>query len=236
MKMLYKNGAITTDELLAIQKEEKMATVRLQAFNLIKNASDNNFISSIKLGMYDNYELLRRLSSLSAAENGSPALIDDVFTLRFLPGVTKRVEFQLKGACEIYGKEDAYAAFERAFKDKQGTWYENERKELDRLKYTLENGEKEYKDLMDPTVTVKAKRYTISALRNSCEASHLDLLFQFYKQTDNKDLKWMLTEAFGWYKYSYKKNEIITFCKERLTNETDDTIKNELIKTIKRLN
>lgn len=235
MKMLYQNKAITTDELLTIQKEEKRATVRLQAFNLIKNAADNNLISSIKLGLYDNYELLRRLSSMYASLNGSPLLIDDIFTLRFQPGVTKRVEFQLKGATEIYGKEEAYAAFERAFKDKEGRWYQEEAKELERLKYTLEAGDKEFTDLLDPNVTAKAKKFTISALRNSCEASHLDTLFKYYNGLDNQEQKWALIEAFGWYKYSYKKNEIIQFCEEQLKTEKDDLVKNELIKTINRL-
>lgn len=235
MKMLYQNNAITTDELLTIQKEENRATVRLQAFNLIKNAADKNLVSSIKLGLYDNYELLRRLSSMYASLNGSPLLIDDIFTLRFQPGVTKRVEFQLKGATEIYGKEDAYAAFDRAFKGKAGKWYQEESKELERLKYTLENGDKEFKDLLDPKVTVKAKKFTISALRNSCEASHLDILFKYYNGLGNQDQKWALVEAFGWYKYSYKKSEIIKFCEDQLMTEKDEVVRKELIKTINRL-
>ena len=236
MKMLYENNAITTDELLSIQKEEKRATVRLQAFNLIKNSADENLVSAIKLGMYDNYELLRRLSSLYAGMNGSPLLIDDIFTLRFQPGVTKRVEFQLKGAGEIYKTEDAYAAFDRAMKGKQGRWYQEESKELARMKYTLENGEKEFKGLLDPKVSVKEKKYTISALRNSCQASHLEILFKYYDEFANQDQKLALIEAFGWYKYSYRKSEIIKFCEDQLKAEKEEVIKKELVKTIKRLN
>jgi len=235
MKMLYENNAITTDELLSIEKEEKRATVRLQAFNLIKNSADDNLVSAIRVGMYDNYELLRRLSSLYAGMNGSPLLIDDIFTLRFQPGVTKRVEFQLKGAGEIYKAEDAYAAFDRAMKGKQGRWYQEEAKELARMKYTLENGEKEFKGLLDPKVSVKEKKYTISALRNSCQASHLEILFKYYDEFANQDQKWALIEAFGWYKYSYRKSEIIKFCEDQLKAEKEEVIKKELVKTINRL-
>jgi len=235
MKMLYKNKAISTDELLSIQKAEKKATVRLQAFNLIKNSADNNFLSSIKLGLYDNYELLRRLSAGYASKNGSPLLMDDVFTLRTLPGTTKRVDFQLKGASETYGKAEAFAAFDRALKDKKGVWYKEEEKQRELLKYALENGEKEYIALMDPKVALKAKRFTITALRNSCEASHLDTLFEFFKVSDSQELRWTLAEAFGWYKYSYKKNEIIKFCEDQLKVEKDDLVKKELSRTITRL-
>ncbi|MFA6334627.1 MAG: hypothetical protein WCX48_03610 [Bacteroidales bacterium] len=235
MKMLYSNKAITTDELLSIQKEEKRATVRLQAFNLIKNFSDNNFVSSIKLGLYDNYELIRRLSSLYAAKNGSPELIDDVFTLWFQPGVSERVEFQLKGAAEIYGKDEVCVAFEKALKGKEGKWYDECRKQLKTLKSAMENRDVEYANLLNPKTTAKEMKFTISALRNSCEATHLDVLFKFFKETDNQELRNQLAEAFGWYKYSYKKNEIIQFCEEQLKTEKDDLVKNELIKTINRL-
>jgi hypothetical protein len=235
MKMLYLNKAISTDELLSIQREEKRSTVRLQAFNLIRNSSDHNFISSIKLGLYDNYELIRRLSSEYAAKNGSPLLINDVFSLRFMPGTSQRVQFQLRGATEIYNMDEAYAAFERSMKGKSGQWYKDGEKQLAALKYTLENGDKEFKALLDPKVSVKAKGFTISALRNSCEVSHLDILFEFFKKSDNKDLKWALIEAFGWFKYSYKKDEIIKFCEDQLKVENEDTIKKELIRTLNRL-
>ncbi|MCE5320816.1 MAG: hypothetical protein LLF93_06925 [Bacteroidales bacterium] len=235
MKMLSSNNAITTDELLTIQKEEMRPTVRLQAFNLLKNYSDKNFISSIKLGLYDNYELIRRLSSMYAAKNGSPELIDDVFTLRFQPGVSKRVEFQLKGASEIYSRDLAIAAYEKALNGKEGKWYERCRNQISSLKYNLDNGEKEYAALLDPKTPVKAKKFTISALRNSCEATHLDILFKFFAESDNVELKSQLAEAFGWYRYSYKKNEIIRFCKDQVNVQTDDILKKELVKTINRL-
>ncbi len=140
-------------------------------------------------------------------------MIDDVFTLRFQPGTSVRFEFQLKGATEIYPKEEAYAAFERATKNNKGEWYRNEEKHLASLKYALEGGEKEFKDLLDPKVADKAKKFTISALRNSCEVSHLETLFTFFKESDNDVLKLQLAEAFGWYKYSYKKNDILNFVK-----------------------
>ncbi len=235
MKMLSLSNAITTDELLTIQKEEKRPTVRLQAFNLIKNYSDKNFISSIKLGLYDNYELIRRLSSMYAAKNGSPELIDDVFTLLFQPGVSKRVEFQLKGATEIFSRDLAISAYEKALIGKDDKWSERCRKQLPSLMYKLDTGEKEYAALLDPKTTAKAKKFTISALRNSCESTHLDILFKLFKESDNIELKCQLAEAFGWYRYSYKKSEIISFCKGQVDVQNDTVIKNELVKTINRL-
>ncbi len=235
MKKLYENNAITTDELLSIQREETRATVRLQAFNLIKNSSDKNFISSIKLGFYDNYELLRRLSALYAAKNGSPELIDDVFTLMFEPGVSSRVQFQLKTASEIFPKNEACAAFEKALNGKTGKWYEECSKQLKSLKSGMETRDAEYSSLLNPKTTAKEMKFVISALRNSCEPTHLDVLYKFFKETDNQDLKLQLAEALGWYKYSYKKTEIMKFCEEQIQVQKSDPVKNELVKTLNRL-
>jgi hypothetical protein len=88
---------------------------------------------------------------------------------------------------------------------------------------------------LDPKVADKAKKFTISALRNSCEVSHLETLFAFFKESDNDVLKLQLAEAFGWYKYSYRKNEIIKFCEEQSNSQRDLNVKHELIKTINRL-
>jgi len=236
MKMLFMNGAITTDELLSIQKEETRWTVRLMAFNLIKNAADNNLLPSIKLGLYDNYELIRRFSALTASESGSPLLIDDLFTLRFQPGVSKRVGFHLKSATENYGKEEALAAFDRAFQGKQGSWYPEQAKQLSSLKYALESANKDFNALLDPQITDKAKKFTITALRNSCDATHLDLLVRYYKGLTNQEQKVTLIEAFGWFKHSWKKNEIVNFCRDELKAEKNEAVKHELVRTLIRLN
>jgi hypothetical protein len=50
-----------------------------------------NLVESIKLGLYDNYELLRRLSALTASMNGSPLLIDDIFAMRQNPVYQKEL-------------------------------------------------------------------------------------------------------------------------------------------------
>lgn len=235
MKMLFSNYAITTDELLKIQKEEMRATVRLQAFNLIKTSSDKNFMASLKLGLYDNYELIRRLSSMFAAKNGSPELIEDVVSLRFNPGVSKRVEFQLKGATEIFPEDLVSAAFNKVLAGKDDEWTKRCQAQVKSMKYSMDNREKEYAALLDPKTPVKAKKFTISALRNSCEVTHLDTLFQFFRQSDNEELKLQLAEAFGWYRYSYKKSEIADFCREQINVQSSPSLKRELTKTINRL-
>jgi hypothetical protein len=235
MKMLYHNQAISTGELLNIQKTEKKATIRLQAFNLIRDAADQKLVESIKLGLYDNYELLRRLSALTASMNGSPLLIDDIFAMMTEPGLSKRVEFHIKQAAGMYETEKAVAASEKALRDKSGKWYEQEAKQFSMLKNSLENRDKEFADLLNSETNQKTKRFTITALRNSCDPTHLDLLFRYYESLKNADEKVLLIEALGWYKYSWRKAEIVKFCNDCLSAENEEAVENEIIRTLTRL-
>ncbi len=235
MKMLFENGSITAKELLPVMKEEKRATVRLQAFNLIKKAAGEELVPAIKTGLYDDYELLRRLSAMTASQNGSPQLIDDIFTLRIQPGTSRRVDFHLNDASGIFGKEEAIAAFGKALKGKTGKWYENETRQFVSLKTALESRDKEFKDLLDPAVALKAKRFTITALRNSCDAAYLETLFSYYKGLEEQDQKLTLIEALGWYTYSWRKAEIRDFLRNQLALEKDERVKQELNRSIIRL-
>lgn len=172
---------------------------------------------------------------MTAGQNGSPLLLDDVFTLRIQPGLPRRVDFQLNDASAIFGKEEAIAAFEKALKGRTGKWYENETRQLVSFRSTMENREKGFRDLLDPAVPLKAKRFTITSLRNSCDPAYLDTLFTYYKGLGEQDQKVLLVEALGWYTYSWKKGEIRDFLRSQLETEKDERVRQELIRSVSRL-
>ncbi|MEA5005560.1 MAG: HEAT repeat domain-containing protein [Rikenellaceae bacterium] len=235
MKMLYQAGKITTDELLQIQKEETRGVVRLEAFTLINKSYDKNLIPSIKLGLLDSYELQRRMAAISASNSLSPDLLELIVSIYVQPGVSKRVEFQLKSVLENYPEKEALEALDKALSGKDYEWYKGRMEDKKRFEYTYERRANEYKQLMDPSAKVKEKKFTISALRNSTCTANLDILFQFFKESKENDLKVQLAEAFGWYTQSWKRDEIIKFCQEQSKVETNEQVKNELIRTINRL-
>lgn len=235
MKMLYNMSKISTDELLVIQTTDPSPVVRMQAFYLINKKYNHNIVKSLKAGLYDNYELIRRMSAKEASTNLSPELLDDIFKIRYAPGTSKRVEFQLKSACESYGKEEALAAFAKYADTGKDQWYINRAKERKNLEYTLGRAEKEMEDLLDPEVTSRNKRFAITALRNLNKVAYLDTLFKFLRESDDNELRLTLVEAFAWYTNSWKKHDIIKFLNEQLIIEKDINVKNEIKRTINRL-
>lgn len=235
IKMLFLNGALSNEQLLEIQTTNSSPTVRLMAFYLINKKYNSLVVPSLKAGLYDNYEMIRRLAAKKASTNGSPELLDHIMKLRLMPSTSERVQFQLKGASEVYPKEAALAAFDAQLKDKKGVWYEQQTKTRERLEYTLNSVENDMHELLDSTVSAKSKRFTISPLRNSNNASYLYILFKFMRESKEHKLRAQLAEALAWYTNSWKKDQIIEFCKEQLKVEQNHKVKEELIRTVSRL-
>jgi hypothetical protein len=235
MKVLYAHGVLSLEELYHIQVADPVSTVRLMAFYLIHKKSNEMAVPSILAGLYDSYELIRRFAAIEAGRNQSPLLLEEVMKGRVAPATTKRVEFQLRETSEVYPRQEALRAFDAAFEGKEGVWYGEKAKEKARLETTLERRERDFENLFDPEVKSREKRLTITGLRNSNNVAYLDHLFRFMNESDDTGLKLYLAEAFGWYTHSWKRDEIIGFCRARAAVESDEAVKNELSRTVRRL-
>lgn len=236
IKMLKNNNAITSDELIEIQKNSPSRIVRLEAFNTNKQIADNNLYKAIILGMNDSYELTQRLSTLTAAKNYSPELLPYVAKLYVSPTTTSRVEFQLKSNLSGYQIEDLKNALVK--ENNEHPFWRGE-KALYTAVTNLQNSAKadanELKELSDGKLKDKDIRFFISGQRNKCLPSAIEPLLNIISSSTNKTFKIQAAEALGWFRYSYQKNMIIEKCKELYGAEQDADLKGELLKTLNRL-
>jgi hypothetical protein len=235
IKRLARQGGISPQQLFEIQTGDPSPTVRLMAFRLLQKSEGELAVASIRAGLNDDYELLNRFAAIGASDNQSPLLLGDLTRLRLAPGTSQRVIFQVKSGVEQYEKEAALAAFDKYLEGKTGLWYEARKAERSTYERVLTSKENDMKELLDPAVEARNKRFTITALRNSQQAAYLDTLFRFMKESDDQTLRQLLAEAFGWYTHSWRKQEIIAFCKAQAEVEKDQAVKKELLRTVRRL-
>lgn len=235
MKILLKQEALTPEQLYAMQTSEPSPTVRLMAYYLLLQSDSEWVVPAIKAGLYDNYELIRRFAGMHAGENQSPQLLDDLMKIRLSPGTSERVYFQVRGALEQYAVADALTAFDKQLEGKGGIWYEKIRAERPNFERILKAKEDDMTQLLNPEEEARNKRFSITALRNSNQVAYIDTLFRFMKESDDHSLRQILAEAFGWYTHSWKKQDIIDFCKAQAAVETDEAVKKELLRTVRRL-
>jgi hypothetical protein len=236
MVMLQKKQAISQEQLLDILKTDADPVVRLEAFTLLKKTKSSLLPQALIIAMTDNYELLKRLGALTAAKSGDPVLLPTLTKLYCNPSTPSRVVFHLKYAFEMYPIDLVAKHFE-PLRRENPYWlaegvYTNFR---NGLKRASDSKKEDFEKLGDKDGTMRSKSFTISAQRNLCQPEPLDKLFEYVKNGDNSELRVLTVETLGWYVYSYKREDIIAFCKSQLLVEENAAVRNELQKTIHRL-
>ncbi|MBR1539171.1 MAG: hypothetical protein IJ636_06660 [Bacteroidales bacterium] len=203
IRQLSGAGKLSSQELLAIERDSQSAVLRLEAFVSLKRRADASLTEAIRLGLEDDYELLQRLAALTAAVSGDPALEETVQKLAEAPATSPRVAFQLKGGLPAWRPSA----------------------------HLLE----EFRALTDSAATLRDKRFTVQAQRNNCNPFCVGPMLQWFRQCDDAQMRRDIAETLGWYRYSYKKQEILEACRALLGEEKDSAVRSEIEKTLRRL-
>ncbi len=236
IQMLYNNNAITSEELLEIQKNSTSKVLRLEAFNTNRKIADANFPKAIIMGLNDDYELLQRLSAMYVGKNFSNELLPAVVAAYMDPTSTDRVVFQLKGNLKGFESEDIKNEFTK--QNSIAPYWEGE-VAFGKLIKMIDSYDKEYKAeiaaIKDGSMSLKEQKSFARARRNGCEPKLVPSLVHMIATTNDEELKLTAIEALGWYMYSSVKDEVIAQCETLYAKESNEAAKAELLKTLNRL-
>lgn len=237
LRMLYRNNAISSAELLAIQQSDPSPMVRLEAFTLNKKIADACLKPAVLAALHDDYELLQRMGALTVNLLGDEDLLEPVMEIYFDPTTTVRVNFHLREAFE----QVPYATFEAAamaYRAKNPLWPTGESFNalLKSMQYSQDSRDENLAVIANPDATDKELRWAIPAQRNKQNVQMVDALLSFLRDTSRKQEQRVTTaETLGWYMFSFRKADIVAACREIYATEQDPAVKNELAKTIGRL-
>jgi len=237
LRMLYRNNAISSSELLAIQQSDPSPLVRLEAFTLNKKNADTCLKPAVLAALHDDYELLQRMGALTVNLMGDQDLLEPVMEIYFNPTTTVRVNFHLREAFE----QVPYATFEAAamaYRAKNPLWPTEENFDalLRSMQYSRDSRDKNLAVLARPDATDKELRWAIPTQRNKQNALMADALLTFLRDTSRTPGQRVTTaETLGWYMFSFRKPDIVAVCREIYATEQNPEVKNELAKTIGRL-
>lgn len=236
IKMLHNNNAITSEELLDIQKNSNSKVLRLAAFNTNRKIADENLPKAIIMGLADDYELTQRLSAMYVGKNFSEELLPAVVKTYMDPMTSARVLFQIKGNLKGFDAEKLIAQFNK--ENEENPYWEGQ-EAYGKLINMINNYDKSFKDeiaaIADGSMTLKEQKSFARGRRNGCEPKLIEPLMHIIKNSSDKDLRLTAIEALGWYEYSVAKNDIIAQCEALYGAEQDEAAKGELEKTINRL-
>ena len=235
VKMLHKNGAISSKELLELAKSSPYHNVRMEAFVTNREIADENFTEALKIALEDSYEIVRRIAMGTAPKNGNPELIPYVAKAIVDPAEGKRVDMQADFALPDFDAQLMIAALDSLRKDHVG-WFTDEKFEkiCKDIRYDAESKSEEYANMLNGKYSAAKKAFYIEIERNKSNVNALGVLYDMIANGTESE-KVLAADILGWYVYSYQKPQILAKVKEFYENASDGAVKNELLKTINRL-
>ncbi|MBQ3521515.1 MAG: hypothetical protein IJA38_01640 [Bacteroidales bacterium] len=236
IKMLQLNNAITSDELIEIQKNSNSRIVRLAAFNANRKIGDENLCKAIALGLEDAYELLQRLSAQYAVKNFASELIPVVAKTWMDPTTPGRVVFQLQGGIAGF---DAQALVEEMKRINEEKPYWAGKEAFDRIVRIVENGKKDMDaqitSIKDGSMSAKDMRNFAKYRRNRLEPQAVEPIIYMLNNSTDQQIRKAAADALGWYEYSSVRKNVLAECEKLYEVEKDEQVKAEFQKAINRL-
>ena len=232
VRVLTRNGNITGEELLDLQRNSGSGIVRLAAFNGNVELAGNCLTEAISLGLDDSYELLQRLSARYAGYNQSPELDGQIVRLYVDPLTPTRVMFQLKAPLV-----DIETGKATELVRKYGHWKGDEGLDslIDYLEVCGKSLSEDLANLESDSPNARNARLFIRSQRNQCRADILDALQTFFAKTEDPATKLQIAEVLGWYRYSYAREKALGICRSLHSAESDPVIRDEFRRSISRL-
>lgn len=90
-------------------------------------------------------------------------------------------------------------------------------------------------NLTSETTDLKSARLFIRAQRNQCRADALEPIAEYYTRCSDHDIKLLIAETLGWYRYSFLASRAENLCRSLLEKESDPRLREELTKSIRRI-
>ena len=232
VRVLTRNGNITGEELLDLQRNSGSGIVRLAAFNGNVELAGNCLTEAISLGLDDSYELLQRLSARYAGYNQSPELDEQIVRLYVDPLTPTRVMFQLKAPLV-----DIETGKATELVRKYGHWKGDEGLDslIDYLEVCGKSLSEDLANLESDSPNARNARLFIRSQRNQCRADILDALQTCYSKAEDPAIKLQIAELLGWYRYSYAREKALGICRSLHSAESDPVIRDEFRRSISRL-
>ena len=232
VRVLTRNGNITGEELLDLQRNSGSGIVRLAAFNGNVELAGNCLTEAISLGLDDSYELLQRLSARYAGYNQSPELDEQIVRLYVDPLTPTSVMFQLK--TPLVDIETGKAT---ELVRKYGHWKGDEGLDslIDYLEVCGKSLSADLANLESDSPNARNARLFIRSQRNQCRADILDALQTCYSKAEDPAIKLQIAELLGWYRYSYAREKALGICRSLHSAESDPAIRDEFRRSISRL-
>jgi hypothetical protein len=239
LKMLsYDPPANYPDLLLQTLKESPYASVRMQALQRILYSSGKHLTEALLIGLEDPYELIRRNAARFAGYSGDERLIAPLVHTLLFSNESQRVQYAAQSSLAMFNFEKVrdellLQAVGSHLPDGANT----AERVIDYYAAQKERYDNYLTVMKDKTAEVSDRISAIRFLRNN--NNHLqvsELLEILANNSDDTEVRVVLAEALGWFRWSVKKEQIINALEELRENPSmPKELSDEITQTLIRL-
>lgn len=213
-------------------------STRMQAFQLLSQFENQDYIEVLHAAKNDPYEYIRRRAVYDLTDFGSDEFAKDLIQFYVSDPHSERIAYRVKWALQFMNPDLAREAVDTQIRKNPSV---SGGKELaDRLDKDIAYYEKKSaelkKALNDSSLSEKEKLSEITSLRLYRHHVVIPDLINVAQDTKNSEaVRVAALEALGWFTLSYQRDNIVNGCEELIKSDAPKAVKNEALKTKNRI-
>ena len=215
-------GKMTSAEIRAVFENDPSWTVRRQALQSIAPFADENTAQVILRGFDDPFEAIRRESCHMAGRMGDPRFIAPLIKIETESDEVVRAQYAANSALTLFNFADMPAGYAAS----------------KRMQRTAKRTSEQMQTILDKSADPTEREFAIRSLRNYPLHWRTDELLKMVSDpTDNEDLRIVMAEALGWFRYSVEREKIAATLSDCLARDKSlsPRLRREMTKAVKRI-
>ncbi len=243
--------ALALDKLTQLLSEKEVSPIlksyyfnsafestRMQAFQLLSQFENQDYIDVLHAAKNDSYEYIRRRAIYDLTDFGSNEFVKDLIQFYVSDPHSERVAYRIRWALQFMDPTEAKRQINEVIRQNNSLFGGKDLADkLDKdVEYYQKKTEELNQNLTDKSVVEKERLSAINSLRLYRNHNVIPNVIKLAKDnSESEALRVAGLEAMGWFTLSYQRDEIVKACDDILKSQSSEAIKKEALKTKNRI-
>lgn len=191
-------------------------TTRMQAFQLLKELNNNDYLEVLMTATRDPYEFIRRRAVYEIAEEGTANFIPALINMLVEDSHSERIDFRVRFILPFMDAKEVLSEIDKQYIPSRLIHFEEKKEELKAMVTSSDKKVREMIDtILDKSKTDKIRLFEIVTMRAYRYHQIIPALASTAKDAGNSDaVRLAALEALSWFPKSYRRDEVIAVSKE----------------------
>lgn len=243
LALIYLSRILPQDEVSDLLRsyyfDSSYETVRMEAFQLLRNFEDKNYFDVLHAAKGDSYEYIRRRAVYDLADFGGDDFVKDQLEFYISDPHSERIAYRTRWNLQFLNPALASKYIDEVIRDNAILNHGDSlaSKLTADIGYYRQKTEKSLAILNDKSKPEKERIAEVNTMRLYRNHALIPALITIVKdETETDEIRKTALEVMGWFTISVRRTDIVAACEAVIDGEKNsDTLKQEALKTKKRV-